>query len=350
MEGNETIAEAAIIAGCRYYFGYPITPQNEIGNYMAFRLPQVNGTFIQAESEIAAINMLFGAAVAGAKAMTSSSSPGISLKQEGISYMAGCELPGIIVNIVRGGPGLGNIASAQSDYFQATRGGGHGDYRTIVLAPAYLQELMDLGILAFDLTFKYRNPVIILADGLLAQMKEPVVIREYKEHKDDIKKDWILDGAKNRPPRSIKSLKLTPEEALEQHNLHLLKKYEEITKNEIKVEIEEVDTAEIIIIAYGTSARISKAVIKQAKKKGIKVGLIRPITLWPFPEEIIAKTAQRVKAILVVEMSLGQLIDDVKIAVAGKTDIFFYGRTGGIIPTPEEIYQQILKIEKLKNG
>ncbi|NIM03099.1 3-methyl-2-oxobutanoate dehydrogenase subunit VorB, partial [bacterium] len=305
MKGNHAVGEGGIQAGCQAYFGYPITPQNELTQYMAKRMIEEGRVFIQAESEIAAINMVFGASLAGARAMTSSSSPGISLKQEGISYMVGCELPGVIVNIQRGGPGLGNIAGAQSDYFQATRGGGHGDYYLIVLAPASVQEMYDLTGEAFDLADKYRNPVIVLADGILGQMLEPVKIGN-KEAKSNfvVKKDWILDGCKGREPRLVRSL-LMDEGVLEEHNLKLNKKYERMKKTEVRVETDCLQDAEVALVSYGTSARICKEAMNAARRKGIKVGLVRPITLWPFPEKVIAENVDKLRAFLVIEMSLG---------------------------------------------
>lgn len=344
MCGNEAVGEAAIQANCRYYFGYPITPQNELTAYMARRLPEVGGVFLQSESELAAINMVFGAAATGVRAMTSSSSPGISLKQEGISYFAGAELPAVIVNIVRGGPGLGNIAPAQSDYFQATRGGGHGDYRTIVLAPATVQEMMDLTYLAFDLADRYRNPVIVLGDGLLGQMMEPVELEQKTEDRGQkTEKPWALTGAKGRPRNLIRSLYLG-EGVLEKHNQHLQRKYKKISREEVRYEGYSLEDAEIVLVAYGTSARISRATLIRARKKGLKVGMLRPITLWPFPADIIAKVASRVKAFLAVEMSAGQMVEDVRLAVEGKCPVRFYGRTGGEVPAAGDILKEIRKI------
>lgn len=344
MCGNEAVGEAAIQANCRYYFGYPITPQNELTAYMARRLPEVGGVFLQSESELAAINMVYGAAAAGVRAMTSSSSPGISLKQEGISYLAGAELPAVIINIVRGGPGLGNIAPAQSDYFQATRGGGHGDYRTIVLAPSTVQEMIDLTRLAFDLADQYRNPVIILGDGLLGQMMEPVEINaKLKMQNVKCKKPWALTGAKGRPRHLIRSLYLG-EGVLERHNQRLQEKYRKISREEVRYESVSLEDAEIVLVAYGTSARISRAALVRARKEGIKLGMLRPITLWPFPSDIIAKVAIQPKAFLAVEMSAGQMVEDVRLAVEGKCPVHFYGRTGGEVPTAEEILGEIRKI------
>ena len=341
MCGNEVAGEAAIQAGCRFYAGYPITPQNELTAYMARKMPEAGGTFIQAESELAAINMVFGASLAGARAMTSSSSPGISLKQEGISYLAANELPAVIVNMMRGGPGLGNIAPAQSDYFQATKGGGHGDYNMAVLGPATVQELADLMGRAFDIADNYRNPVLILADGILGQMMEPVKIKE--KSPEPPRKDWILTGARGRKPRMIRSLILN-EGALERHNHHLQEKFGRIKKNELLYEEIELGDAELVLVAYGTSARIAMAAITQVRNEGMKAGMIRPITLWPFPEKIIADTSLRTKSFLVVEMSAGQMVEDVRLAVEGKSPVHFYGRTGGGVPTVEEIIKKIKEI------
>jgi len=341
ITGNEAIGEAAIIAGCRFYAGYPITPQNELTAYMSRRMSEEGGVFIQAESEIAAVNMVFGAATTGARAMTSSSSPGISLKQEGISYLAGCELPAVIVNIMRGGPGLGNISPAQGDYFQATKGGGHGDYHCIVLGPSTVQEAMDLTILAFDLADKYRTPTIILGDGMLGQMMEPIEKRKTQsKNRKMFDKSWALTGAKNRKPNIIRSLYLG-EGVLEALNLRLQAKYQEIRKKEMRYEGLQLDDAQIVLSAYGSMARICKPVVLQLRKKGIKAGLIRPISLWPFPTEIFAKTAEKVKNFLVVEMSSGQMLEDVQLAVNGQAKIDFYGRMGGGIPEEEEIIKSV---------
>jgi len=344
MTGNEAIAEAAVQAGCRYFFGYPITPQSELPEYLARRLPEVGGCFLQAESEIAAIYMVFGAAGAGARVLTSSSSPGISLKQEGISYIAGAWLPCVIVNIMRGGPGLGGIQPSQSDYFQATKGGGHGDYRLVVLAPSTVQEAVNLTMEAFDLADKYRTPVMILGDGYLGQMMEPV---EFKKRKQQSlpPKDWTLTGAKGRPRRIIKTLYLQPE-ILEQRNLTLNRRYQEIIKDEIRVETYLTEDAEIIIAAFGTVARIAKSAIKILREKGIKAGLVRPITLFPFPYQTFAQVTAKIKKILVVEMNLGQMVEDVKLGVCGKAEVFFYGRTGGMVPSYDEIVVEVEKIVK----
>jgi len=344
MSGNDAIAEAAIQAGCRFYFGYPITPQNEIGERMSWRLPQVGGGFIQAESEVSAIYMVMGAAGAGARVMTSSSSPGISLMQEGISYIAAAELPCVIVNMMRGGPGLGGIQPSQSDYFQATKGGGHGDYHLLVLAPSTAQEAVNLTMFAFDLADKYRNPVMILGDGNIGQMMEPV---EFKPPEKQIatEKDWVVAGAKNRPRRIIKTLYLNPV-ILEKRNLEIARKLDGAVKNEIRFESYMTDDAEIIIAAYGTVARIAKTAIKILREEGIKVGLLRPISLYPFPSQAFAEAAGKVKNILVVEMSLGQMLQDVKLATCGRTNVHFYGRVGGLVPSFDEIVAQVQKIVK----
>jgi 2-oxoglutarate ferredoxin oxidoreductase subunit alpha len=345
MAGNEAIAEAAIQAGCRYYFGYPITPQNEIGEYMSWRLPEVGGCFLQAESEVAAIYMVFGAAGVGARVMTSSSGPGISLMQEGISYIAAAELPCVIVNMMRGGPGLGGIQPSQSDYFQATKGGGHGDYHLLVLAPSTAQEAVSLTMLAFDLADKYRNPVMILGDGNMGQMMEPV---EFKpaEKPFAANKEWIITGAKNRPRNIIKTLFLDPT-ILEKRNLMIARKLSEAAKSEVRFESYMTEDAEIVIAAYGTVARIAKTAIKILREKGLKVGLLRPITLYPFPYQAFAQVAERVKNILVVEMSMGQMVEDVKLAVCGKSQVHFYGRVGGMVPSFDEI---VTEVEKIAEG
>ncbi len=344
-KGNEAIAEAAIKAGCKFFFGYPITPQNEIPEYMSLRMPQEGGVFLQAESEVSAINMVYGAAGAGARVMTSSSSPGISLKQEGISYIAGAELPCVIVNIVRGGPGLGSIQPAQSDYFQATKGGGHGDYRLVVLAPDSIQEAVDLVQEAFDIADQYRNPVMILGDGMMGQMMEPIEFREVKK-RELPKKDWATTGLKGRKEHNvINSLFIDPY-ACEKHNYDIYAKYDEIVKNEKRVEEYNLEGAEIVFAAYGTVARIVKNAIRALEKEGIKAGLIRPITLWPFPKESYLKAAEMnsVKAFLSVEMSMGQMVEDVELSVKGKKPVYFYGRPGGAVPTPKAIVDEAKKI------
>ena len=342
MSGNNIIGEAAIRAGCRFYAGYPITPQNELTEYMAEHMRNVErGVFIQSESEIAAINMIAGASAAGLRVMTSSSSPGISLKQEGISSMAACELPGIIVNIMRGGPGLGNIRPSQGDYFQATRGGGHGDYRTIVLAPATGQELADLTMAAFDLADKYRNPVMVLADGMMGQMMEPVIFKKPKARVYN--KKFMLQGAGTGKSKFIRGLLLDPIDS-EEHNWKLARKYDVITKNETLHEEHKIDDAEWVIVAYGTAARIAKGAIKRLRDQGIKVGLFRPITLWPFPELKLRALSSKIKNFLVFEMSTGQMLDDVRLALQGYANIEFHGRPGGAVPTPAELANVIARI------
>ncbi len=342
MCGNEALAEAAILAGCDAYFGYPITPQNEIPAYMSRRMPEEGRVFVQSESELAAINMVFGASATGKRTMTSSSSPGISLMQEGISYLAGAELPAVVVNVMRGGPGLGNIAPSQGDYFQATRGGGHGDYRTIVLGPSSVQELVDCMPLAFDLADQYRITVMVLADGILGQMMEPIVFKEKSRPKLP-PKDWALTGAKGRGQNIVRSL-LLKEGALEEHNNKLKAKYEQIEKNEVLCEQYEVGDADIVVVAYGVAARIVQGAVTKAREEGIKVGWIRPITLWPFPVEQISRAADEFRLFLVVEMSLGQMVEDVKLAVAGKAPVLFYGRAGGGVPTVDEVLDKIRQL------
>lgn len=344
MTGNEAIAEAAIQADCRYFFGYPITPQSEIPEYMSKRLPEVGGVFLQAESEVAAINMLFGAAGAGARVMTSSSSPGISLMQEGISYIAGAQLPCVIVNIMRGGPGLGGIQPSQSDYFQATKGGGHGDYRLIVLAPYTAQEAVTLTMEGFNLADKYRNPVMVLGDGYIGQMMEPVEFRKEDAPRLPDKK-WALTGAKGRSANLVKSLYLDPE-ALEEHNLEINRKVQDIIHNEVQVENYKVEDADVIIAAYGTVARIAKTAIEVLREKGYKVGMVRPITVFPFPYSTFEKLAESNRKFLAIEMSLGQMVEDVKLGVCGRAPVEFYGRTGGMVPTYDEIVSQTERLFK----
>ena len=341
MKGNEAIGEAAIMAGCTHYFGYPITPQSELTAYMARMLPKRGGVFLQSESEVAAINMLYGAGAAGARVMTSSSGPGISLMSEGISYIACSEIPVVLINIQRGGPGLGTIQPAQSDYLQATKGGGHGDYRLIVLAPSSVQELVDLTQKAFDLADKYRNPVMVLGDGLLGQMMEPVEIKEIKPKEYD--KSWALTGAKGRAPHRITSFDVNPYK-LEEIVLNLKRKYNEIEKNEIMYEEFHTDEAELLIVAFGSMGRISKTVIRELEEEGINVGLLRPITLWPFPKEKVFELGSKIGKVFVTEMNAGQMVEDVEAAVKGKADVYFYGRPGGVIPTPKELEDQIKKV------
>ena len=341
--GNEACGEGAMRAGCRFYAGYPITPQNELTAYMSRRMEEENGTFIQAESELAAINMVLGASAAGARAMTTSSSPGISLKQEGISYIAGCELPAVIINIMRGGPGLGNISPAQGDYFQATKGGGHGDYRLLVLAPVSVQEMFELTYEAFALADKYRNPVMILADGALGQMMEPLQFDEGIKPTGFVDKPWAMTGAKKRATNSIKSLFLG-EGALEEHNRKLQEKYRRMSEAEVRAEKYRTEDADIILVAYGTVGRIARTCVDRLRNNGVKAGLFRPITLWPFPSGEIAQFAKRGNKIFVAEMNAGQMVEDVRLAVQDDAKVFFHGRMGGGVPGEEEIAGEIRKI------
>ena len=339
MKGNEALAEAAIHAGCRFYAGYPITPQNEIPEYLSRRMPEVDGIFIQAESELAAVNMVYGAAAAGARAMTSSSSPGISLKQEAISFLAGAELPAVIVNIQRGGPGLGNITASQADYFQAVKGGGHGDYHCLVYSPFNLQEMWDLTLRSFDKADQYRTPVMILGDGVVGQMMEPFHPTKYRKPKLPAK-NWIVNGAKGRKPRVIRSLFMGPGE-LEQRNLLLQEKYELMKKHEVMFDEYETKDARLIVVAFGIGARIALSAVKELRKEGRKIGLFRPITLFPFPARQLAARAGRGKRFMTIEMNAGQMVEDVRLAVNGKSDVLFYGRPGGVVFTPEELYKKI---------
>jgi 2-oxoglutarate ferredoxin oxidoreductase subunit alpha len=344
MKGNEAIAEAAIKAGCRHYFGYPITPQTEIAAYMAKRMPKIGGTFLQAESEISAINMVYGVAGAGFRVMTSSSSPGVSLKQEGISYIAGADLPALIVNVQRGGPGLGGIQPSQSDYFQATKGGGHGDYRLIVYAPASVQEMADYTIKAFDVADKYRMPVMLLADGTMGQMMEPVELPEIAVN--EIEKPWAVRGTElKRKHNIINSLYLNPEE-LERTNVERFEKYKVIEENECLYEEFMMDDAEYCVVAFGIASRISKNAVIEARKQGVKVGLIRPITLWPFPTKVLRAAADKVKGFLSVELSMGQMIEDVRLATECKKPVRLCSRTGGMIPSPEQVLESIINLSK----
>ena len=348
MKGNEAMAEAAMQAGCKLFFGYPITPQTEVAAYMAKKMPKIGGLFLQAESEVAAINMVYGAAGAGARAMTSSSSPGISLKAEGISYIAGADLPCVIVNIVRGGPGLGGIQPAQSDYFQATKGGGHGDYHLVVLAPSSVQEMVQLTTEAFDIADIYRMPVMIMGDGMLGQMMEPVSF-ENTTHREVPEKTWATDTTDMKRKRNvINSLYIQPEE-LEKINNERLEKYNYIKENEVKVECTNTEDADVVLVAYGVVARIAKTAMNMMREKGIKVGVVRPITLWPFPEKEIKEIAKTAKAFLSVEMSQGQMVEDVRLAVGDTAPVYFYGRNGGVVPTPDEICEEIEKIAGGKN-
>jgi len=340
-KGNEAIAMAAIDSGCLLYFGYPITPQNDIPEYLSKHLPALGGEFIQAESEIASINLLLGASATGARAMTSSSSPGISLMQEGISYMAGSELPGLIVNISRSGPGLGGISPSQGDYFQATRGGGHGDYRMIVLAPSSVQEMYDLTCLALDLSDKYRNPAMILGDALIGQMKEPL-LRRKPVRMTLPPKDWALTGAKGRKPNRLKSLYLQDGE-LSDHNWKLQQKYEQMKKEEVAFENFLTEDASLIVAAFGSMARVSKTSVELARKEGMSVGLLRPITLFPFPEKAFDDLSRRVKRFLTVELNTGQMVEDVKLSAERNAQVYFYGRPPGSLPSPEEVLEEIKK-------
>ena len=343
MKGNEALAEAAIQAGCRNFFGYPITPQTELAAYMAKRLPKIGGTFLQAESEIAAINMVQGAAAAGVRAMTSSSSPGISLKTEGISYMCGSDLPALIINVQRGGPGLGGIQPSQADYWQATRAPGHGDLHILVFAPSSVQEMVDLVGKAFDLADEYRMPAMILADGLLGQMMEPVVIGG-NAVTDLPKKEWAVCGHSNERKHNIVNSLYLQAADLERLIKQRFERYKIIQAKETLCENYMTDGAEYFVVAYGATARIAKAAVKEARAQGIKVGLIRPITLWPFPQKDMLAAAENAKAFLCVEMSMGQMIDDVKLAIDCKRPVHFFGHTGGIIPTPAEVLAEISKM------
>lgn len=347
MKGNEAIAEAAIRGGCRAFFGYPITPQNEIPEYLSFRLPQLGGVFVQAESEIAAINMVYGAAGSGARAMTSSSSPGISLKQEGISYICGAEIPCVIVNMVRGGPGLGGILPAQSDYFQAVKGGGHGDYHMLVYGPSTVQEAVDIMFLAFDKADKYRLPVMLLGDGMLGQIMEPVELPSMIDIAKLPKKPWATDGTgfgENR--RIVNSLYIEPD-SLEQLNHKLSKKYELLKTNEIRYEEYFVEDAEIVLVAYGTVARICKSAVEILRNEGIKAGLFRPITLYPYPEKALSDLAAKknTRKFVAVELSMGQMVEDLRLAVNGKKEVLFMGKVGGNVMSPEDIVNFVKKSE-----
>lgn len=346
MKGNEAIAEAAIIAGCRHYFGYPITPQTEIAAYMAKKMPKIGGTFLQAESEIAAINMVYGVSATGKRVMTSSSSPGIALKSEGLSYLAGADLPALVVNVQRGGPGLGGIQPSQSDYFQATKAGGHGDFRMIVLAPASVQEMAELTIKGFELADTYRMTSMILADGTMGQMMEPVALD--LEVKPACEKPWATTGTKcSRPHNIVNSLFLAPEE-LEKFNFERFERYKYIEEHETMYEEYMMEDAEICIAAFGIAARVSKNAVNEARKQGIKVGMIRPITLWPFPTAPFKAAAEKVKQIITVELSMGQMIEDVKLATECKVPVTLCNRVGGMIPSPEQVLEAI--IEANKNG
>ena len=342
MKGNEAIAEAAIRAGCRHYFGYPITPQTEVAAYMAKKMPKIGGVFLQAESEISAINMVYGVAGTGKRVMTSSSSPGISLKQEGISYIAGADLPALIVNVQRGGPGLGGIQPSQSDYFQSTKGGGHGDYRIIVLTPESVQEMADMTALAFELAEKYRMPAMLLADGTMGQMMEPVVLPEEKDGSSA--KDWAVTGTEGKRKHNIiNSLYLKPEE-LEQKNIERYERYKLIEETEARHESFLMDDAEYCVVAFGIAARVAKNAVVAARKEGIKVGMIRPITVWPFPKKALAEAADKVKSFISVELSMGQMIEDIRLATDCKKPVHLCNRVGGMIPSPEEVLAKIMEV------
>ena len=344
MKGNEALAEAALRAGCRFFYGYPITPQTEVAAYMAKNLPKVGGTFLQAESEIAAINMVYGASAAGARVMTSSSSPGISLKGEGVSYLVGADLPAVIINVERGGPGLGGIQPSQQDYWQATRAMGHGDSRIVVYAPSTVQEMADYTYRAFDTGDKYRVPVMILADGMLGQMMEPVELPDEKDYKPD--KPWATVGTKcQREHNVVNSLFLDPQE-LEEKVLEREERYQRIQEEEQEAECFLTEDAEVVLVAFGASSRVSRSAVTHLRDAGIKAGLIRPITLWPFPDKAIEQVCQagKVKLFLSVEMNTGQMVDDVRLAVNGRYPVHFFGRTGGIIPTPEEVQAEVTRL------
>ena len=343
MKGNEAIAEAAIRAGCLHYFGYPITPQTELAAYMAKRMPKIGGTFLQAESEIAAINMVYGVSATGKRVMTSSSSPGVSLKQEGISYIAGADLPALIVNVQRGGPGLGGIQPSQSDYFQATKGGGHGDYHLIVLTPDSVQEMADLTALAFDLSDKYRVPAMLLADGTMGQMMEPVTLPE--PHQTEIEKPWAVTGTQmKRKHNIVNSLYLVPEE-LEKTNFERFERYRQIEENEARYESFLMEDADICVVAFGIAARVSKNAVIAARKLGIKAGMIRPITVWPLPRKPLAEAAEHVKGFVSVELSMGQMIEDVRLAIDCKKPVALCNRAGGMIPSPEQVLDEIKNMQ-----
>ena len=347
MKGNEAIAEAAILAGCRFYFGYPITPQTEIAAYMAKKMPKIGGTFLQAESEIASINMVYGASAAGVRVMTSSSSPGISLKSEGLSYIAGSDIPAFVVNVQRGGPGLGGIQPSQSDYFQAVKGGGHGDYKTIVLAPASVQEMASLTVKGFNLADKYRMTSMILADGTIGQMMEPVSFENMDV--ETYEKPWALTGTNcKRPHNIVNSLYLKPEE-LEQKNFERYEKYKVVEENEVLYEAYKTDDADICLVAFGIAARVAKNAVEEARKNGIKVGLLRPITLWPFPKKPLLELANTVNCFISVELSMGQMIEDIRLATNCKKPVYLCNRAGGMIPSPENILDSIKKAQKGEN-
>ncbi len=340
MKGNEALAEAALSAGCRHFFGYPITPQTEISAYLAKRMPKVGGVFLQAESEVSAINMVLGAAATGHRAMTSSSSPGISLKSEGVSYIAGSDLPALIINVQRGGPGLGGIQPSQSDYWQATKALGHGDFQLYVLAPSTIQEMVDFVPLAFEVGEKYRVPSMILSDGMLGQMMEPVTLPD-SDSATASDKPWAVTGHKNQRQRNIANSLYISTTELERLNIERFQRYDEMKKHEQRAESYLTEDADVTVVAFGASSRVVRSAVNAARAQGIKAGMIRPITLWPFPVDAIQKTIETTKEYLCVEMNMGQMVDDVRLAVEGKRRVCFYGRTGGVIPTPAEVLEQI---------
>ena len=343
MKGNEALGEAALRAGCRHFFGYPITPQTELSAYLSKKMPKLGGTFLQAESELAAINMVLGAGATGVRAMTSSSSPGISLKSEGISYIAGSDVPCVIINVQRGGPGLGSIQPSQADYWQATKATGHGDFQLFVLAPSTVQEMADFVSLAFDTAEKYRKPAMILSDGMMGQMMEPVVFPDDSDVKM-IEKPWAACGHENKRPHNIVNSLYIEAKDLEKTVIERFERYEQVKANEQRAESYLTEDAEIVIVAYGASSRVSRSAVDMAREMGIKAGMVRPITLWPFPEKAIEATIPTAKQYLAVEMSMGQMVDDVKLVVNGRRPVSFFGRTGGIIPTPAEVLEQIKKL------
>ncbi len=337
-KGNVAIVKAAVIAGCRSFYGYPITPASEIAEYAALLIPQVGGTFLQAESEVSAINMVYGASSAGMRVMTASSGPGVSLMQEGISYIAGAELPAVVVDVVRGGPGLGNIAPEQSDYMAVVKGGGHGCYKNIVLAPASVQEMFDLTILAFDLADKYRNPAFILTDGFVGQMMEPLDI-EVKPVKQ-YEKPWAVKGTSETRKNLVTSIQLEPDQ-LERHVRHLESKYKECEANEVRFETYRAEDAEVLFVGYGIISRVLRSAVDHAREQGLKVGLFRPITVWPFPSAALAKAAAKCRCVMVVELSTGMMLEDVRLSLNGKVPIEFYSRVGGNVPSVEEIHAEL---------
>ncbi len=338
-KGNVAVVKGAVLAGCRAFYGYPITPASEIAEAAALYIPQVGGTFLQAESEVSAINMVYGAASAGVRAMTASSGPGLSLMQEGISYMAGAELPAVIVDVVRGGPGLGNIAPEQSDYFAMVKGGGHGNYHNFVVAPASVQEMASLTMLAFDLADKYRNPAIVLTDGFVGQMMEPVDLepREFKP----LSKSWAVKGTADTRQNLVTSIFLEPDE-LEAHIRELEAKYAKAQQAEVRHELYMADDADVLLVGYGIVSRVLRSTVEQARAQGMRVGLFRPITLWPFPSKALADVAARCRQVLVVEMSTGQMVEDVRLALDGKVPVEFYGRFGGNVPAAEEVHAELI--------